>query len=70
VTGRTIVELWGMAWHITEDAWAFREEPIRESRLRRDVVRVIRNKKAARRKKDLIDVAWLEEDDGPSDLAD
>ena len=31
---------------------------------------LIRNKKAAGRKKDLIDIAWLEEDDGPSDPAD
>ena len=42
VTGKTILELWGMAWQITQDAWAFRGEPIGESRLRRDVVRVVR----------------------------
>ena len=34
----------GLAWQITQDAWAFRGEPIREQRLRRDVVRVVRGR--------------------------
>ena len=31
-----------MVWELTKNAWAFKEPGFRESRLRRDVVRVIR----------------------------
>jgi len=31
-----------LTWEITKDAWAFKEPGCRESRLRRDVARVVR----------------------------
>ncbi|HEY0157391.1 MAG TPA: hypothetical protein VGF28_08915 [Thermoanaerobaculia bacterium] len=33
-----------MVWEITKTAWAFKEPDFRESRLRRDVARVIRRR--------------------------
>ncbi len=33
-----------MVWEITKTAWAFKEPGFRESRLRRDVARVIRRR--------------------------
>ncbi len=34
-----------MMWQLALDAWAFMGEPLDDSRLRRDVVRVIRRKR-------------------------
>ena len=34
-----------MVWQITKDAWAFKEPSFRESRLRRDVARVVRRRR-------------------------
>jgi hypothetical protein len=35
---------WAMMWQLTLDAWAFKGEPIAESRLQRNIVRVYRRK--------------------------
>ena len=35
-------ERFAMVWEITKDAWAFKDPSWRESRLRRDVVRITR----------------------------
>lgn len=34
-----------MVWELTKSAWAFKEPEFRESRLRRDVARVIRRRR-------------------------
>jgi hypothetical protein len=39
---KTPEELVGMVWQLTVDAWAFKGEPIDESRLQRHIVRVSR----------------------------
>jgi hypothetical protein len=41
--GRSASELLDIAWQLTLTAWAFMGQPV-ESRLRRDVVRVVRGK--------------------------
>jgi hypothetical protein len=40
----TPAERIAMVWEITKNAWAFKEPGFRESRLRRDVVRVVRRR--------------------------
>ena len=40
----TPTERWAMMWQLTLDAWAFKKEPIAESRLQRNIVRVFRRK--------------------------
>ena len=37
-------ERWAMMWQLALDAWAFKGEPIAESRLQRNIVRVYRRK--------------------------
>jgi hypothetical protein len=39
----TAAERIAMVWEITKTAWSFKEPGFRESRLRRDVARVIRH---------------------------
>jgi len=49
-----------MVWEITKTAWAFKDPSFRESRLRRDIGRVIRGRgQAAGRPNDLVDVDEL-----------
>jgi len=38
----TPVERWAMMWQLALDAWAFKGEPLAESRLQRNIVRVFR----------------------------
>ena len=38
----TAAERWAMMWQLALDAWAFKGEPIAESRLQRNIVRVYR----------------------------
>jgi len=40
----TPAERWAMMWQLALDAWAFKGEPIAESRLQRNIVRVLRRK--------------------------
>jgi hypothetical protein len=40
--GSTAGERFGMMWALAVDAWAFKGEPVGESRLPRHVVRVVR----------------------------
>jgi hypothetical protein len=40
----TPAERWAMMWQLALDAWAFKGEPIAESRLQRNIVRVYRRK--------------------------
>ena len=40
----TAAERWAMMWQLALDAWAFKGEPIAESRLQRNIVRVYRRK--------------------------
>lgn len=35
-------ERWAMMWQLALDAWAFKGEPVAESRLQRNIVRVYR----------------------------
>lgn len=56
----TPAERVGMMWQLALDAWAFMGEPVRESRLPRHVMRIVKNKRAAGRPKDFGDIARLE----------
>ncbi|MDQ3374335.1 MAG: hypothetical protein M3521_10670 [Acidobacteriota bacterium] len=38
----TPAERWAMMWQLALDAWAFKGEPLAESRLQRNIVRVFR----------------------------
>jgi hypothetical protein len=38
----TAAERWAMMWQLALDAWAFKGEPLAESRLQRNIVRVYR----------------------------
>jgi hypothetical protein len=38
----TAAERWAMMWQLALDAWAFKGEPVAESRLPRHIVRVLR----------------------------
>ncbi len=38
----TAAERWAMMWQLALDAWAFKGEPIAESRLQRNIVRIFR----------------------------
>ena len=38
----TAAERWAMMWQLALDAWAFKGEPLAESRLQRNIVRVFR----------------------------
>ena len=40
----TAAERLAMMWPLAKQAWAFKEEPVGDTRLRRDIVRVIRFK--------------------------
>ncbi len=40
----TPAERWAMMWQLALDAWAFRGEPLAESKLQRHVIRVYRRK--------------------------
>jgi hypothetical protein len=37
-------ERWAMMWQLALDAWAFKGEPVAESKLQRHIVRVFRRK--------------------------
>jgi hypothetical protein len=41
----TAAERLGMMWQLALDAWAFKGEPLAESRLPRDIVRIRRRKR-------------------------
>jgi hypothetical protein len=38
----TAADRWAMMWQLTLDAWAFKGEPLAESRLQRHIIRVYR----------------------------
>ena len=38
-------ERWEMMWELAKDAWAFKGEPVDESRLQRHIVRVLRRER-------------------------
>jgi hypothetical protein len=38
----TPAERWAMMWQLAQNAWAFRGEPVAESRLQRHIIRVYR----------------------------
>lgn len=38
----TAADRWAMMWQLTLDAWAFKGEPVAESRLQRHIIRVYR----------------------------
>ena len=40
----TAAERWAMMWQLALDAWAFKGEPIAESKLQRNIVRIFRRK--------------------------
>jgi hypothetical protein len=41
----TPAERIGMMWQLAMDAWAFMGEPLDDTRLRRDIVRLVRRKR-------------------------